>query len=208
MINTLHWRYAVKKFDSTKVIPPELWQQLEEALVLTPSSYGLQPWKFLIIKDPAVRKQLMSASWGQSQVVDASHFVVFVGLKKVEEAYVDKYIQRVAEVRKMAAEALDGFKKIIMGDLVNGPRSSWVSEWAARQTYIALGNFMNTAAALQIDTCAMEGLDPQKYDEILNLKDGPYRTLCACAAGYRSAEDKYAGTPKVRFEAKDVIQYV
>ena len=208
MIDTLHWRYAVKKFDSTKIIASTLWQQLEEALVLTPSSYGLQPWKFLIIKDPEVRKQLMSASWGQSQVVDASHFVVFVGLKKVEEAYVDKYIQRVAEVRKMAAEALDGFKKIIMGDLVNGPRSSWVSEWAARQTYIALGNFMNTAAALQIDTCAMEGLDPQKYDEILNLKDGPYRTLCACAAGYRSADDKYAGTPKVRFEAKDVIQYV
>lgn len=208
MIETLHWRYAVKKFDSTKIIAPELWQQLEEALVLTPSSYGLQPWKFLIIKDPEVRKQLMPVSWGQAQVVDASHFVIFVGLKKVDEAYVDKYIQRVADVRGITAEALSGFKKAIVGDLVQGPRSAWVAEWAARQTYIALGNFMNTAAVLKIDTCAMEGLDPQKYDEILNLKDSPYRTLCACAAGYRSADDKYAVTPKVRFEFKDVIQYV
>ncbi len=208
MINSLHWRYAVKKFDSTKIIAPELWQQLEEALVLTPSSYGLQPWKFLVIKNPEVRKQLMPVSWGQVQVVEASHFVVFVGLKKVEEAYVDKYIQRIADVRKITPEALSGFKKAIVSDLIQGPRSGVVAEWAARQTYIALGNFMNAAAALQIDTCAMEGLDPQKYDEILNLKDSPYRTLCACAVGYRSADDKYAANPKVRFEAKDVIQYV
>jgi nitroreductase len=141
-------------------------------------------------------------------VVEASHFVVFVGLKKVEETYVDKYIQRIADVRKITPEALSGFKKAIVGDLIQGPRSGVVAEWAARQAYIALGNFMNTAAALQIDTCAMEGLDPQKYDEILNLKDGPYRTLCACAAGYRSADDKYAANPKVRFEAKDVISYI
>ena len=94
---------------------------------------------------------------------------------------------------------------MMIGDLVNGPRSHVISEWAARQAYIALGNFMTAAAMIGVDTCPLEGLDPVKYDEILGLTGSGWKTVCACPAGYRDAEDKYATSKKVRFDAKDLI---
>ena len=207
LIGALNWRYAVKKFDATKKISKDDWTTLEKTLVLTPSSYGLQPWKFLVIQNPDLRKKLTPLSWNQTQVEDCSHFVVFAVLKKLSEADIERFIQQTAKVRGAPAAAMDGYKNMMIGDLVKGPRSNVIREWAARQTYIALGNFMTAAAVLGIDTCPMEGLDPGKYDEVLGLNDSPYATVVACPAGYRHAEDKYAQMKKVRFDVESVIEH-
>jgi nitroreductase len=146
----------------------------------------------------------VSFSWGQRQPADASHFVVFAAKEAVSEADVDHYLARVAEVRRVPAESLAGFKKVLMGDIVQGPRGANSHEWATRQAYIALGNFMTSAALLGIDTCPMEGIQPAKYDEALGLKHG-YKSVVAVAAGYRSPEDKYATATKVRFPASELL---
>lgn len=208
LLAQLRWRYAVKAFDADRKIPAETWRELEEALVLSPSSYGLQPWRFLVVDDPAVRAKLRLVSWNQGQVTDASHYVVFAAKDHVAESDVDRFVARTAEVRGVATDALAPMRKMMIGDLVLGPRSKVIAEWAARQTYIALGNFMTSAAALGIDTCPMEGLDPQKYDEILSLGGSGFHTVVACAAGYRSAADKYARAVKVRYPLEDVIRHV
>jgi nitroreductase len=122
------------------------------------------------------------------------------------EADVTHFIARMAEVRGMAAEALDGFKNVLLGDVVHGPRGNVALEWATRQAYIALGNFMTSAALLGVDTCPMEGFEPAKYDEILGLPAQGFRAVVACAAGYRAADDKYAALPKVRFPANELIE--
>ena len=205
LLAQLNWRYATKKFDPAKKIPDSDWAALEQALILTPTSYGLQPYKFLILTDPALRVRLVSASWGQTQPVDCSHYVVFAARAQNTEADVDRYIARMAEVRGAAPEALAGFKKVLMGDVVHGPRGQVALEWAARQAYIALGNFMTSAALVGVDTCPMEGFEPAKYDEILGLPAQGFRAVVACAAGYRAADDKYAELPKVRFPASELI---
>ena len=207
LLHQLTWRYATKKFDPLKKISATDWAVLEQALVLTPSSYGLQPWKFIVVTDPALKTRLRPASWNQSQVEDCSHLVVFTAKKDITEADLDRFIARTAEVRGATVESLAGYKGYMVGDLVKGPRHAFIHEWAARQTYIALGNLMTAAAMLGVDACPFEGIEPAKYDEILGLVDTGYATVAACPLGYRSADDKYASAPKVRFEAKDVIDH-
>ena len=206
LLGQLRWRYATKQFDASKKIPQDVWAALEETLILTPSSFGLQPWKFLVIQDPAIREALKGASWGQSQITDASHLVVFAVHRENKPAHLDSYIESIASVRSQPADApaLAGLKKMIQ--LFNASRPN--REWNARQVYIALGNFMTAAAMLGVDTCPMEGLDPEKYDEILGLEERNLATAVACVAGYRADGDKYAALPKVRFSKTEVVQYV
>jgi hypothetical protein len=131
--------------------------------------------------------------------------VVLTIRKGLAEADVDRYISRISEVREQKIEALGGFKKMMLGTLSNGMN---VDEWAARQVYIALGQFMAAAAVLGVDTCPMEGIDPAKYDEVLGIGARGYHTIVACPAGYRSSADKSATAPKVRFKTEDVIQVI
>jgi len=173
--------------------------------VLTPSSYGLQPWRFFVITDPTVKSQLPAHSWGQRQPLDCSHMVVFAIKADLGEADVDRHLGRIAEVRGQTVESLAGFKRVVMGSLT--PPFD-VDEWATRQVYIALGQFMACAAIMGIDTCAMEGIDPAKYDEKLGTASQGYRTVVACAAGYRAADDNNAQKPKVRYRTGDVIQVI
>jgi nitroreductase len=208
LLKALEWRYATKVFDPNKKIPADIWQTLERALVLTPTSYGLQPYKFLIISDPAKRAELVPHSWGQKQVVDASHFVVFTAKMKMTEADVDKLIRRTVEIRKLPADALNAYRGMMLGDVVNGPRGKIAHEWATRQTYIALGNLMTCAAVLGVDACPMEGLVPAEYDKVLNLAGTGYATVVACALGYRSADDKYAKLAKVRYDTKEIVRHI
>jgi len=205
LLSQLNWRYATKQFDPTKKIPVDVWKALEESLVLTPSSFGLQPWKFIVITDPALKETLKGHSWGQAQVTDCSHHVVFAARTEVNEAYIDKFLQRTVEVRGGAVDSLKGYRDMMVGNLIHGPRAQAIREWAANQVYIALGNFMTSSAVLGIDTCPMEGIDPAKYDEILGLAPLGLHTVVACAAGYRATGDKYATLPKVRFPHSDVI---
>lgn len=208
LLDTLNWRYATKKFDPARKIPAETWSVLEQSLVLTPSSFGLQPWRFLVVDNPELRAKLVGASWGQTQVADASHLVVFLVRKDLGADHVGRYMQRTAELRGVAVESLDPFLKVINQSLDSARRDGRLDTWQTHQIYIALGQFMAAAALLGVDTCPMEGLSPAKYDEILGLAGGGWATVCACPAGYRAADDKYAATPKVRFDASEVIVHV
>jgi nitroreductase len=208
LLRCLEWRYATKIFDPSKKISAADWKALEEALVLSPSSYGLQPWKFLVVTDRDVREKLITHSWGQKQVVDCSHYVVFLGANDVALKDVERWVKRMAEVKGVPTEALKTYQDMMVSDLVQGPRHAWIAEWAARQVYIALGNFMTSAAVMGIDTCPMEGLDPVQYDKILGLQGSGYSTRVACAAGYRSASDKYAQAPKIRYKHDEVLRAI
>ena len=208
LLQQLHWRYATKKFDSTKKIPDDQWQVLEQSLVLSPSSFGLQPWKFIVVRDPAVREQLIAASWGQRQVADASHLVVFAIKKDLNPADVDRYIQRMSDVQQTPVEALQGFSNVVKGFLEKPPYPLDVNAWSTRQVYIALGFYMTCAAMLNIDTCPMEGFDPPQYDQILGLTEQGYAAVVACPAGYRAADDHSADRPKVRYESEEVVQFI
>ncbi len=207
LLRQLQWRYATKVFDPAKKIDAKTWAALEDTLVLSPSSFGLQPWKFFVIDNPAVRARLREFSWGQSQVTDASHLVVFTARTTLAEQDAVRMINRTAELRGVAPESLDAYKKVIMGS-VNARTPQQLASWNERQLYIALGFLMDSAAMLGIDTCALEGLDPAKYDEILNLSGTGYHALCALALGYRDSGDKYAARTKIRYSKSDVIAHI
>ena len=205
LVDALNWRYATKKFDPAKRIPDETWTALEQSLVLTASSIGLQPWKFFVVTDPAVKTQLQAASYRQAQVVDCSHFVALSARRDIDAQHVERHIERMVEVTGTAAEALVKFRAMTLRNLDKARAAGTLDVWQEHQIYIALGQFMASAAVLGVDTCPMEGIEPEKYDEILGLSGSNYATVVACAAGYRLAEDKYASMKKVRFKAEDVI---
>ncbi len=204
----LNWRYATKMFDPNKKIDEKTWKALEDSLILTPSSYGLQPWKFIIVQNTELRKELRAASWKQAQVEECSHMVVFTIKEVLDEAHIEHFLSTMAQVRGIELPTLDGFKKMLIGDLITGPRSKIISEWATRQTYIALGNFMTSCAVLGVDACPLEGINPPQYDQILGLVGTGYKTVVACSAGYRNPEDKHAHLKKVRFSTSDVIHVI
>jgi nitroreductase len=208
LLQSLEWRYATKIFDPAKKIPAETWTALEKTLNLTPTSYGLQPFRFLVIDNPELRAQLLPVSWHQKQVVDADRFVVFTVRTAMTEADVDRYLHRAAEIRQTPAETFKGYRGIIVKNIVHGALDIPVREWASRQAYIALGNAMTAAALLGVDTCPMEGMLPAEYDRILGLTGTGYATVVALALGYRSATDKYASAPKVRYEVADIVRHL
>jgi nitroreductase len=208
LIDQLNWRYATKQFDPTKQITAQDWAALEEALVLTPSSIGLQPWAFLVIDDPAVRAKLLLASYGQPQVVDASHLVVFATKTNYSEMDVDAHIRQAAKVRGVGVETLDGLRTMAMRSIVQGMDETARRNWATNQTYIALGNLVTSAALLGIDAAPMEGFERHRYDDILGLKVRGLTASVIAAVGYRRESDKYAAAPKVRFPREEIVQHV
>jgi nitroreductase len=208
LLQALEWRYATKIFDPAKKISADVWSALEQTLVLTPTSYGLQPYQFLIVQDPAKRAALLPHSWGQKQVVECSHFVVFTARTDMKEADVSKWIARLSSVRGIPTESLNRYRDVIIGDIVKGARGKIAHEWATRQTYIALGNLMTAAALLGVDACPMEGIVAAEYDKVLDLKDSGYATVVACALGYRAASDRYAGLAKVRYPTQDLVRVI
>lgn len=206
LLGALRWRYATKKFDPDRRIDDATWNTLEQALVLSPSSFGLQPWRFLVITQPELKARLVPASWGQTQPAECSHFVVFTVRRGLDSKDVDRFLRRTAEVRGQPVESLDGYRKVVVSSLDRARAVGALDPWQTHQVYIALGQFMASAALLGIDTCPMEGIEPAQYDALLNLQETGYATVVACAAGYRAPGDKYASLPKVRFEAGDVIR--
>lgn len=207
IVKQLNWRYACKKFDPTKKVREADWNVLAESLRLSASSYGLQPWKFIVVQNPELRKQLLPLSWGQTPVTDASHFVVLAYKEKLNENDVTTFVNHTAKVRGMDPATLAGYKDMMIGDLVKGPRAEVINWWAQRQTYIAMGSFLTTAAIMEIDALPMEGLDPAGYDKVLGLEGSGYKTVAAIACGYRAEDDKYQFAKKVRYDLKDVVQY-
>lgn len=207
LLAQLNWRYAVKKFDASKTIPDTTWSALEESLVLTPSSYGLQPWKFFVVQNPALRKELLLHSWGQEQIVDASHLVVFAVKTNVSAADAERLTSWSTKVRSLPEGALDGYKKMMVGSLTKTSPAD-IDVWMSRQVFIALGNFLTACALLGVDACPMEGFVPAKYDELLGLTEKGYAARVVATAGYRHAEDKNATLKKVRYPHAEMIERI
>ena len=205
LLSALSWRYATKQFDATRTIPQETWAALEKSLVLTPSSFGLQPWKFLVVKNTTLRAKLREQSWNQPQVTDASHLVVLTARTDLAQADIDAWISRLADVNGKPSGDFEMLRGMIVG-FNEAMSSAQRHEWNKRQVYIALGQLMTSAAVLGIDACPLEGISASAYDEILGLGGSGYATCVACALGYRSEADKYASAPKARFEASRVVE--
>ena len=208
LIEVQEWRYAVKKFDASRKIDSATWDALEQTLILTPSSFGLQPWKFLVVTSQAVKEQLKPASWNQSQVTDCSHHVVFCAKANVTEVDVDNFLKETAETRGLPIASLKGYRDVLVSFTAKADKEGWIQQWTTRQAYIALGNLMTSAAMLGIDTCPMEGFEPARYDEILGLPAQGLHAVVGCCVGYRSADDKYASLKKVRFPKSQLVQHL
>jgi nitroreductase len=202
-LERLNWRYATKQFDPHRKISPEDWAALESALVLSPSSFGLQPWKFIVVSDPALRERLVAVSWGQRQVAEASHLVVFAA-KNLAEQDMDAYLARIAEVRGVTVPSLASFRKMMTDSIIKGMDAAARKTWAERQVYLALGTFLTSAAVMGIDACPMEGIEPEKYDQFLGLAKQGLNTVVVATAGFRHPADKYASLKKVRFPKEQV----
>lgn len=203
-IENAKWRYATKKFDITKKVSAEDLATLKEAIQLSASSYGLQLYKVIIVENPELRAQLQPASWGQTQIVDASHLFVFANQTSVNEADIDNYINNVAATRNLPVDALAGYADFMKGSIGNMPEEV-KSIWTSKQTYIALGNLLNAAAELKIDVTPMEGFVPAQYNEILGLDKLGLNASLVAAVGYRHEEDATQHAAKVRKSNEDLF---
>ncbi|MGA2661425.1 MAG: NAD(P)H-dependent oxidoreductase [Verrucomicrobiota bacterium] len=208
LLASLRWRYATKSFDPARKIPAGLWAVLEECLVLAPSSFGLQPYRFLVVEDRTVREKLLPQAWGQRQVVEASHFVVFAARTEVTEAEIDGFLRHTARVRAKPVESLAGYRGMMTGTLLSEGFRLLAPHWTVRQAYLALGSLLSCAALLGVDACPMEGFVPAEFDRILGLTGQGLRSAVACALGYRSPGDKYASAPKVRFPRSQLVRTI
>jgi nitroreductase len=196
-IKNANWRYATKKFDATKKVSSEDFQILKEAVRLSASSYGLQPYKVIFVENPELRAQLQPVSWGQSQIVDASHLLVFANITDFGDTQIDAHINNIAATRGLPTDALQGY-----GDFMKSKITSLSEEnrnvWTSKQTYIALTNLLNAAAELGIDVTPMEGFEPEKYNEILGLTELGLNASLVATIGYRDAADDTQNYAKVR----------
>ena len=174
--------------------------------MLAPSSFGLQPWKFLVVDDKRLRTELRTLSWNQPQITDASKLVVFCGLRNTTIEDVDRYLQLQCDVRGVGIETVAGYRKVLVDFVEKGWAAKDHSAWNARQVYIALGTFLAAAAMLGVDSCALEGIDMEAYDRLLGLDGTRFTTLVACCAGYRADGDRGATAKKVRYPLSDVIE--
>ncbi|RXR28310.1 NAD(P)H-dependent oxidoreductase [Flavobacterium piscinae] len=196
-ITNQKWRYATKKFDATKKISSEDLETLKEAIQLSTSSYGLQPYKIFVIENPELRAKIQPAAWGQSQITDASQLLVFANITNFGETEIDNYINLMAETRGITAESVKGYADFMKMKITTLPEEQR-NTWTSKQTYLALANLMNAAAELKIDVTPMEGFEPEKVNEILGLeKLGLHASLLA-TIGYRHEEDATQHYKKVR----------
>jgi len=208
ILDALKWRYAVKAFDSTKKISDQDLSTIKESLVLTPSSYGLQPWKFLVITNDEIRAKLRPHSWNQSQITDCSHLVVLCRKTDMTEEHVDAYLADMAETQNTPIENYEGYRNMMIQNVVEGMQKTDKPAWMKNQVYIALGNLMTVCAAMEIDTCPIEGFDPAEYDKILGLADKGLASCVVCPIGYRSDDDAHQNDAKVRFSVEQMIETI
>ncbi len=203
-IENANWRYATKKFDTTKKVSEKDLATLKESIRLSASSFGLQPYKVILVENPELRAKLQSASWGQAQIVEASHLVVFANITNFGEQHVDEYFDNLTTTREIQMEAVQGYKDFVK-NFINTLPVDVKNVWTSKQTYIALGNLLNAAAELKIDVTPMEGFEPQKYNEILGLDELGLNASLVATIGYRHEEDGLQHLKKVRKSEKELF---
>lgn len=205
VLDRLNWRYAAKAYDKSKKVSGSDLKLLEEAMLLAPSSFGIQPYKILVISDPALRERLGPAAYNQPAVTEASHLIVFAYKKTLTDEDIDGFVGRIAEVRGQTRESLAGLEEAVQGAVKRSIDGGNIETWNSRQAYIALGFLLETAAILDIDATPMEGFDPKQFDEILGLTD--YSSVAIAAIGYRDADNDWlAKLPKVRKPKSELIE--
>ena len=204
-IENLKWRYATKKFDSSKKISTDKLEKLKEAIQLSVSSYGLQLYKVIIVENATLREKLKPASWGQDQIKEASHLIVFCNYPDVNDKHVDDFLNMTAKSQGIEVKNLSGYGDF-MKSKIKEMTTSDSFHWTSRQTYLALGNLLSACAELKIDSCPMEGFEPEKYNEILGVSKQGLNAAVIATIGYRSNEDHTQNRPKVRKPINDLFE--
>lgn len=203
-LQKLNWRYATKKFDPSKKVSDEDRDSVLEAMRLAASSFGFQPWKFVVVTNPELRAKLREAAYGQPQITDASFLIVLCARKTMDENYVKKLIELTSVTRGVPVEALAEYQGMLMGSVQRRTPEELLN-WMKHQVYIPLGFALSACAENDIDACPMEGFDNAKFNEILELDKEGIESVALCAVGYRAADDPAAAMKKVRFSKDDIL---
>ncbi len=203
-LENLQWRYATKKFDPSKKLSQEQLDILMAATRLSASSFGLQPYKVMIVTNPDVRKKIQEHAWGQAQIADASHLFIFCPNRTMDEAYIDHFVELVAKERGTTAESLKSYRDMMVGSM-KAKSPEQLAAWMKCQAYIAVGFLLSAAAEHQIDACPMEGFDPAHVDVDLGIVEDNLTSAVIVAVGYRAADDASASYKKVRFPNEELF---
>lgn len=207
LIDSLNWRYACKLFDKNKKVNKEDLDEIIEAFRLTSSAFWLQPWKLLVIEKQSIKDSLVEHSWGQSQISDCSHLFVLCRVANLDESCMDKHLDNIWKVREVSKESLSWYEQRVKWFFSTISEDN-KSNWSANQVFIALWNLLTVLAIKKIDGCAVAWFIPEKYDEILKLKQKWLASVVALPIWYRSDEDKYAKAKKVRFNREEVVEII
>lgn len=204
LLEALRWRYATKAFDPEQKVSDEQLETILEAGNLAPSSYGLQPYKFVVIENQSLQDQLVPHSYNQTQISEASHVIVIAVRTDIDVDYVNDYAARIESTRGLPAGAVDGYRNMMVGS-VSGMSDGDKKTWNTKQAYIALGMMMSAAASLGVDSCPMEGFVADEYDKLLGLSEQKLRSVVLLPIGFRSSEDKTQHAKKVRWSLSDIV---
>lgn len=204
LIEKLNWRYATKKFDSSKKLSPDKLEILKQAFNLTATSYGVQTMKMVVVNEESIKNKMVEYCYGQEQVKGASQVLAICIQNEVSEADVDNYFDTVVKIRNTSESILGKYRKELK-DFVNSRTKKELETWCVNQAYIALGNLMTACAVEGIDSCPMEGFLPDKIDELLDLKKYNLRSVLLLPVGYRAKEDMFSDLKKVRKDISETV---
>ena len=208
VLEGLRWRYAAKAFDPQAQVSDEDWFALTEAFRLSPSSYGVQPWKLIDVVSPGVREALAQAApLNTTKILTCSRLAVLANLRRIPAEHLESHLATLAAARGLARDQIDGFATTVAA-AINAKGEAEQANWALSQTYIALVFMASAAAMMRIDMCPMEGIDRPAFDEILGLSGTDYTCAVGVAVGYRAADDPLQNVPRVRFDRDAVIATV
>lgn len=204
VVEQLRWRYATKAFDESQLVSETKLTVIKEAFNLTATSYGLQPIKLVILSDKDQQRNLIPATMNQEQIAQASHVLVFCIETKIDKDYVLDYFRRVHSLRHTPERILKPFQDFLIDDFENKSQDL-IDKWSTNQAYLAMGNILTVCALEGVDSCPMEGFDPDIYDEVLGLKKRGLKSVLLLPIGYRAKDDMFADFKKVRKELADSV---
>ncbi len=204
IIECLNWRYATKKFDTSRILEERKIDIVKNAFILTATSYGLQPLKMVVISNKDLQQELVAHSYGQKQVAQASHVLVLCIDTVIDSEYIKDYFKLVKQTRNTPSSVLKPFEDDLIKSFGKKDRKN-LEEWATKQAYLALGNLLTICAIEGIDACPMEGFVPKAYDEVLDLYNKNLKSVLVLPIGYRSKDDAFAGFKKVRKTLDDTV---
>lgn len=207
ILDDLYWRYAVKKYDASKRLTDDQLHSLLEVVRLAPSAYGLQPVEALVVESTELRAQLLEHSYGQRQVVDASHLIILCAKKNIQSSDIDEHILRTETTRQLEQNALNGYSEFLKRSILSQPIEEQL-EWNAKQACLVIGMLLQTCAQLRIDATPMEGFNAKEYSKLLNLDEAGLQPVLVFPVGFRHDEDNLKDLKKVRKDHSEVIRFL